>query len=59
MRLFALTLNFKDEEEGTIINLVRVYSTEELAKNALAVAKDEYGQDVDYCLAYTTLDAAL
>ena len=57
MKLFVLTLNFRDEEDANhVFNFVRVYSTEALAKQALKDAQDEYGQSVDYSISHCTLD---
>lgn len=57
MKVYVLTLNFFDEEDNTTVNFVRVYSTDELARQALADARDEYGQNVDYTITYTKVDA--
>jgi hypothetical protein len=56
MKVVVLTINFWDAEDETTVNFVRVYSTDELARQALADARVEYGDDVDYCITYATVD---
>jgi hypothetical protein len=56
MKVVVLTINFWDDEDQCTVNFVRVYSTDELARQALADARDEYGDDVDYCITYATVD---
>ena len=58
MKVYVLTLNFVDQEEAyEVMNFVRVYSTDALARQALADARAEYGDNVDYCITHAKVDA--
>ena len=57
MQVNVLTLNFWDPEERCTINTVKVYSTYEKCKLALTEAQEEYGENVDYCISFCTVDS--
>ena len=57
MKLNVLTLNFWDAEDQRTVNTVNVYSTYEKCKLALTEAQEEYGENVDYCISFCTVDS--
>jgi len=57
MKLNVLTLNFWDAEDQRTVNTVNVYSTYEKCKLSLTEAQEEYGENVDYSIAFCTVDS--